>query len=358
MQEHRLPGDITIKWTMRTDDYDYALPPELIAQHPAEPRDSSRLMVLGRQGGPTRHLAFSDLPTCLRAGDLLVFNDSRVLPSRFYGRRTGAGGSEGGRIELLLLERMEGEVWRALVRPGRRLREGAAFRIDGLGDRDGTVIGVESDGTRVVRLPEGIDLERVGVVPMPPYVKAPLADAERYQTVYARRPGSIAAPTAGLHFTDALLDRIRSLGIETTFVTLHVGWDSFRPVTSQDPRDHRMHSEWYEISPKAAEAINRAKGERRRVVVVGTTAVRLLEANAIAGSGSIRPGRASTDLFIAEGHRFRVVDALITNFHLPRSTLLMLVSAFAGRERVLTAYANARRRGYRFYSFGDAMLIQ
>ena len=355
---------------MRTDDFDYELPAELIAQEPAEPRDSSRLLVLGRRDGALRHLAFSDLPGCLQPNDLLVFNDSRVFPARLYGRKPIGGKPLGARVELLLLERLEGANWRALARPGRRLREGARFYVDGTKRGEATVLGVCADGTRVVRLPEDIDLAAVGVVPMPPYIRTRLWDAERYQTVYSRHEGSVAAPTAGLHFTEALLCQIRSMGVETVFVTLHVGWDSFRPVTVEDPRDHAMHSERYDLSTGSAAAVNRAKAEGRRVVVVGTTAVRLLESNAYADTGlqaygrsvndpggPLSPGRGVTDLFIAKGHEFRVVDALITNFHLPRSTLLMLVSAFAGRRRIRTAYQEAIARRYRFYSLGDAMLI-
>ena len=355
---------------MRTDDFDYELPAELIAQVPAEPRDSSRLLVLNRLDGDLRHLAFSALPDCLQPNDLLVFNDSRVFPARLYGRKPIGGKPLGARVELLLLDRLEGADWRALARPGRRLREGARFYVDGIKEGEATVLGVCADGTRVVRLPEGIDLAAVGVVPMPPYIRTSLRDAERYQTVYSRHEGSVAAPTAGLHFTESLLGQIRSFGIETIFVTLHVGWDSFRPVTVDDPRDHRMHSERYELSTESAAAINRAKAEGRRVVVIGTTAVRLLESNAASEAGlqacersmddpggPLSPGRGSTDLFIGEGHEFRVVDALITNFHLPRSTLLMLVSAFAGCRLIRAAYEEAVAHRYRFYSLGDAMLI-
>ncbi len=355
---------------MRTDEFDYELPSELIAQGPAEPRDSSRLLVLSRRGGALRHLTFLDLPGCLRPNDLLVFNDSRVFPARLYGRKPIGGKPLGARVELLLLERLNGSDWRALARPGRRLREGARFYVDGMKEGAATVLGVRADGTRVVRLPEGIDLAAVGVVPMPPYIRTRLRDTERYQTVYSRHEGSVAAPTAGLHFTEDLLGQVRSLGVETIFVTLHVGWDSFRPVTVDDPRDHHMHSERYELSTGSAAAINRAKAEGRRVVVVGTTAVRLLESNAAGDTGQegyerskddpggpLSPGRGTTDLFIAEGHEFRVIDALITNFHLPRSTLLMLVSAFAGRCRIRAAYEEAIAHRYRFYSLGDAMLI-
>ncbi len=355
---------------VRTDEYDYGLPDELIAQTPAEPRDASRLMTLDRGTGAVRDLAFSDLPGLLRAGDVVVFNDSRVFPARLLGRRPPAGGRQGARVEVLLLERVAGRDWRALARPGRRLREGASFTVDGSGGLAATVTAVAPDGTRVVRLPEGLDLRGAGVVPMPPYVRAPLSDAERYQTVYSRAEGSVAAPTAGLHFTPGLLGRIRAAGAETAFATLHVGWDSFRPVTAADPRDHAMHSERYEISPGCAAAVNRARARGSRVVAVGTTTVRMLESGAAGEApeeafgrsgddpgGPLTPGRASTDLFIGEGHRFGVVDAMVTNFHLPRSTLLMLVCAFAGRRRVLDAYTRAVSIGYRFYSLGDAMFM-
>lgn len=355
---------------MRTADFDYELPPDLIAQTPVEPRDSSRLLVLDRATGELAHRRFTDLPGYLRDGDVLVFNDSRVFPARLYGRKPVGGKPVGGRVELLLLERVGEDLWRALTRPGRRLRDGASFFIDGLEDEQGEVLEVAEDGTRLVRLPHGLDLSVVGAIPLPPYIKERLSDSERYQTVYSRPEGSVAAPTAGLHFTGRLLDEIRGTGAQTVFVTLHVGWDSFRPVTVDDPKHHRMHSEHYELSADSAAAINRAKAEGRRVLVVGTTAVRLLESNADVGpngeayertatdpGGPLTPGHGSTDYFISPGHRFKAVDAMVTNFHLPRSTLLMLVSAFAGRERVLAAYEQAVARRYRFYSFGDAMLI-
>ncbi len=355
---------------MRTADFDYELPPELIAQTPLTPRDSSRLLALDRASGSLAHQGFTDLPNYLGSGDVLVFNDSRVFPARLYGHKPLGGKPSGGQVEVLLLERVNERDWRALVRPGRRLQKGASFFIDGGPDERAEVLDVADDGTRLVRLPSGVDLSAVGVVPLPPYIKKPFGDPERYQTVYARPEGSVAAPTAGLHFTDRLLDEIRQRGVETVFVTLHVGWDSFRPVTVDDPRDHPMHSERYELSPESAAAINRAKSEGRRVIVVGTTAVRLLESNADGGpngvvgeraaddpGGPLTPGHGSTDYFIAPGHEFKVMNGLVTNFHLPTSTLLMLVSAFAGRERVLAAYAEAVKERYRFYSLGDAMLL-
>ena len=357
---------------MKTSDFDYHLPKELIAQTPIEPRDRSRLMVVSRRDGSIQHRHFYDLPEYLRPGDVMVFNDSRVFPARLYGTRVGTG----GRIELLLLHRTSPGTWRALVKPGRRMRQGDAFDVDGSeGKVRGEVVEVEDDGTRTVRLSGEEDLEALGVVPLPPYIHQPLEDSERYQTVYARVAGSVAAPTAGLHFTSALLERIRSIGVELAFVTLHVGWDSFRPVKTEDFTSHKLHSEYWELGPDAADAVNRAKEEGRRVISVGTTAVRLLEqAAALVGDAdagtsrtqmTVASGSGWAELFIYPGYRFRVVDALVTNFHLPRSTLLMLTSAFAGRDPstgsgrglVLRAYGEAANRGYRFYSFGDAMMI-
>ena len=344
---------------MRTSDFDYHLPKDLIAQTPMEPRDHSRMMVVSRSDGSLRHRRFDDLPDLLRGGDVLVFNDSRVFPARLHGRRTGTGGS----IELLLLSRLSPGVWRALVRPGRRMREGVGFEVpgDGTGPQvRGRVLGADSDGVRTLELSGEEHLHRLGVVPLPPYIHEPLADTERYQTVYANAEGSVAAPTAGLHFTRDLLERVRSLGAETVFVTLHVGWDSFRPVQNEDPASHKMHTEYWEIGRGAADAINKAKREGRRVISVGTTAVRLLEQAAALHAGPegvLAAGSGWADLFILPGFQFRVVDALVTNFHLPRSTLLMLTSAFAGRDLVFQAYAEAIEEKYRFYSFGDSMLI-
>ena len=341
---------------MTTGDFDYELPPELIAQTPAEPRDSSRLMVVDRAAGSIEHRRFRDLPDFLREGDVAVFNDSRVFPARLYGRS-----ASGGKVELLLLRRTEPGVWRALVRPGRRMRAGAVFVVaSGGGEVEGEVLDVLEDGSRTVRLSDDGRLDEIGVVPLPPYIREPLADSERYQTVYSRVAGSVAAPTAGLHFTPALLDALRDRGVELVFVTLHVGWDSFRPVSVEDVADHRMHAEQWELGARAAAAISAAKREGRRVVCVGTTAVRLLEQAAAvtaAGDDAVAPGDGWASLFIYPGYRFRVIDTLVTNFHLPRSTLLMLTSAFAGRELLLRAYAEAVRERYRFYSFGDAMLI-
>ena len=343
---------------MNTGDFDYRLPPELIAQTPLERRDSSRLMVVPMDGAPARHALFSELPRILSPGDLLVMNDSRVIPARLVGRRANTG----GRAELLLLDRLSPGVWRALVRPGRRLGPGTVIEFAG-GDAEmsAEVEEVEASGERVVRLHGEENLDRVGAMPLPPYIREPLLDRERYQTVYSRVEGSVAAPTAGLHFTPAVLDELSEAGVETVFVTLHVGWGTFRMVKVDDPDAHEMHAERYTLSQQAADAVNAAKREGRRVIAVGTTPTRLLEHVALSGGderGPVVAGSGWADLFIRPGHRFRVIDGLLTNFHLPRSTLLMLVSAFAGRELVLERYSEAIERRYRFYSFGDATLFQ
>ena len=342
---------------MQTSDFDYDLPREMIAQRPVEPRDHSRLMVVSRSDGSIHHRRFYDLPDYLDPGDLLVLNDSRVFPARLHGRRVPTGGG----IELLLLHRRADGIWQALVRPGRRMREGARFEISSGGRTvAGEVVGVEPDGSRVVKLEDEQHLDALGVVPLPPYIHEPLDDPERYQTVYARERGSVAAPTAGLHFTPGLLERVRSIGVEVAYVTLHVGWDSFRPVESEDLRQHKLHSEYFELSAGTADAVNAAKRDGRRIVVVGTTAVRLLEQSAARCEDpdhTVEPGSGWADLFITPGHRFRAVDVLVTNFHLPRSTLLMLTCAFGRRDLILRAYQEAAEHRYRFYSFGDAMLI-
>ena len=339
---------------MRLSDFDYSLPSSLIAQTPMEPRDHSRLMSLSRADGGMRHHRFYELPDMLRPDDVMVFNDSRVMPARLRGRREA-----GGSIELLLLSRLSPGVWRAIGRPGRLLRPGAAFEVSGRGGSiSGEVLEIEPDGERIVKLDGEERLHDVGETPLPPYITETLADSERYQTVYAREEGSAAAPTAGLHFTDGLLERVRDMGVQTVFVTLHVGWGTFRPVKDDDITEHKMHAEYYELSQEAVDAICRAKAEGRRVISVGTTAVRLLEhAASLSGDRLPQAGSGWADIFITPGHRFKVVDALITNFHLPRSTLLMLVSAFSSRDIMLSAYAEAVAREYRFYSFGDAMFI-
>ncbi|MBI4200883.1 MAG: tRNA preQ1(34) S-adenosylmethionine ribosyltransferase-isomerase QueA [Chloroflexi bacterium] len=341
---------------MHTSDFDYPLPKELIAQTPLEPRDSSRLLVLDRATGGTGHHRFYQLPDLLRQGDLLVLNDTRVIPARLHGRRADTG----GKVEMLLLRRDAPGVWQCLGRPGRGLRPGIRIAFaEGLVAR---VLAAGEMGLRTVELSDETLVERVGEVPLPPYIREPLRDPERYQTVYAGpRSGSVAAPTAGLHFTHELMERIRARDMEMAFVTLHVGLDTFRPVEEPDPREHKLHTEYWELSPVAAEAISRAKSEGRRIVAVGTTTVRVLEQAALLaeqqGHKGIQAGAGWADLFILPGHRFRLVDAILTNFHLPRSALLMLVCAFAGRERVLAAYQEAVQERYRFYSFGDAMLV-
>jgi S-adenosylmethionine:tRNA ribosyltransferase-isomerase len=336
-----------------TSDFDYDLPASSIAQEPA-PRGESRLLVLDRTG-PERHARVRDLPRLLRPGDLLVLNDTRVIPARLYGRSAG-----GGKMEILLVEPLGEREWDALVKPGRRARPGARFEIgEGL---TAEVVDKREDGRHRLRFSEPVEphLERLGHIPLPPYIHRPDTpeDRERYQTVYARRPGAVAAPTAGLHFTSGLLREIETAGIEIARVTLHVGIGTFKPVSAERIEEHRMERERYEIGEETAEAIRRARAAGRRIVAVGTTVVRTLEGAAVAGGGEARAGSGATDLFITPGFPFQVVDALLTNFHLPRSTLLMLVSAFAGRERVLAAYEEAIRDGYRFYSYGDAMLLE
>ena len=340
---------------MRTADFDYALPGKLIAQRPIEPRDHSRLLVLDRAGGEIRHQRFDELSQHLKSGDLLVFNDSRVMPARLRGRRAATGGL----VELLLLRRQAPRHWWCLARPARSLRPSVELLF--AAGLQATVIETGERGLRLVELNDESLVERVGEIALPPYIHEPLGDPERYQTVYARVQGSVAAPTAGLHFTPHLLERLREMGVEAAFVTLHVGLDTFRPVESEDPRKHLLHTEYFDLSEETAEAVNRARAEGRRIIAVGTTAVRVLEQAALlseaAAHPELRPGSGWADLFILPGHKFRLVDAMVTNFHLPRSTLLMLVSAFAGRSRILHVYQEAVQQGYRFYSFGDGMVI-
>jgi S-adenosylmethionine:tRNA ribosyltransferase-isomerase len=341
---------------MLTRDFDYHLPAASIAQEPA-PRGESRLLALDHQGAD-RYARIRDLPRLLRPGDLLVLNDTRVIPARLYGRSAG-----GGRMEILLVERLADREWEALVKPGRRARPGALILIEeGLAAE---VVDKREDGAAhryLLRFSEPIEphLDRLGHIPLPPYIHRPDTpeDRERYQTVFARRPGAVAAPTAGLHFTGELLREIEAAGVETARVTLHVGIGTFKPVGAERIEEHRMERERYEIGEEAAGAVRRARTAGRRIVAVGTTVVRTLESAALAGNGEVRAGSGATELFITPGFRFQAVDALLTNFHLPRSTLLMLVSAFAGRERVLAAYREAIREGYRFYSYGDAMLAE
>jgi len=345
--------------------YEYPLPAELVAQEPLARRDASRLLVLERATGAIAHRTFSDLPELLRPGDLLVTNRSRVFPARLLGRRAG-----GGAAEILLVRRTEPDAWEAMVRPGRRLRPGDVVDVaPGFRVRVEEPIGAAPGspdtptGLRHVRLLlDGLDpttaLERHGHVPLPPYIRRAdePADRERYQTVYARERGSVAAPTAGLHFTPELLGRLAERGVERAEIVLHVGPGTFRPVEVEDVREHRVDPERFTVPGETAETVDRARAQGRRVVAVGTTTTRALE-SAVDDAGRIRPGESETGLVIVPGFRFRVLGALVTNFHLPRSSLLLLVSAFAGRERVLAAYRKAVRLRYRFYSYGDAMLV-
>ena len=347
---------------MRTSDFDYHLPEHLIAQTPVEPRDHSRLLVVDTATGDLSHRHFYDIGHFLQPGDLLVLNNSRVLPARLRGRRSGTGGA----VEVLLLHREDEGLWKAMVKPGRRLGPGAAFEIDGVSV---DVLEDLGDGTRLIRISDEGVIRDSGEVPLPPYIHTPLADGERYQTVYASAEGSAAAPTAGLHFTPELLDDLRLKGIRLAQVTLHVGIDTFRPVRSEQPGKHKLHSEYFQLGEQAALEINQAKADGRRIICVGTTSVRSLEQAALLaeeqGSATVAAASGWADLFILPGHRFRLVDGLITNFHLPRSTLLMLVSAFAGRDRagdagretILRVYQEAIEGGYRFYSFGDCMMV-
>lgn len=341
---------------MRLEDFDYYLPPELIAQTPVEPRDASRLLVLHREKDMLEHRYFYDLPHYLHEGDVLVLNETRVLPARLWGRRDGTG----ARIEVLLLTRRTGNIWETLVRPARRVPVGTEI-IFGRGELKGRVISVGKEGERLMEFayeegPFEALLERLGEMPLPPYIKEKPEDPGRYQTVYARVDGSAAAPTAGLHFTPRLIERLQEKGIKLAYLLLHVGLGTFRPVKVENIEEHRMHAEYYEVSPETAAVINEARCRGGRVVAVGTTVVRTLE-TVVTPEGLIRPGKGWTDIFIYPGYTFKAVDCLITNFHLPKSTLIMLVSAFAGREKILAAYKEAVAAGYRFFSFGDAMLI-
>jgi S-adenosylmethionine:tRNA ribosyltransferase-isomerase len=308
-------------------------------------------MVLRRHDGSLEHRHFFDIVDYLNPGDVLVCNDSRVLPARLLGRKVDGG----GRVEFLLLRRLSPGIWEALAKPGRRLRAGTEVEIGVEPCLAAQVLSKGEEGIITLHLSNEAAVEGMGLVPLPPYIHTPLPDAERYQTVYAKVKGSVAAPTAGLHFTPQLMDKIRGKGVEFAFITLHVGLDSFRPIQVDDPQQHPLHREYCELSPAVAQMLNRAKREGGRIICVGTTSVRSV--GEAAQGGELKPFKGWTELYILPGYRFRMVDALITNFHLPRSTLLMLVSAFAGRELILAAYEEAIRLGYRFYSFGDAMLI-
>ena len=351
---------------MKTSDFDYHLPESSIAQTPAEPRDSSRLLVLHRDTGELKHRIFRDMTDYLNVGDLLVLNQTRVIPARIYARK-----ETGGRVEILLLRRRDVLIWEALV-GGKGLRVGTIVKVED--GPEAEILEILEGSERLIKFSEPIEpyFSKVGNVPLPPYIHGKLSDPERYQTVYAREPGSAAAPTAGLHFTPRLLEKLQVKGVKLAYVTLHVGLDTFAPVTEDNPEEHKIHSEWCELSQETADAINETRGRGGRVIAVGTTSVRTLETAGIgnqeSGIGSsdsqiptpnsrISPFTGPTSLFILPGYQFKIVDAMITNFHLPKSSLIMLVSAFAGREKILETYDMAIKEGYRFYSFGDAMLI-
>lgn len=338
---------------LKKSDFFYDLPEELIAQTPVQPRDSSRLLVYHRDTQTVEHRIFRDITDYLKAGDVLVVNRTRVLPARLYAKT-----ENGGAVEVLLLKRLDLDDWEVLVRPGRKCRVGAKLTVND--ELSLEITGITETGERNVRFFyrgafEDV-LSRAGTMPLPPYIHKKLSDPERYQTVYSRETGSAAAPTAGLHFTPELLARIRAMGVEIAEVLLHVGLGTFRPVKEENVLDHKMHSEYYEVSAEAADIVNRARREGRRIVCVGTTSVRTLETVADE-NGFLHPCTGNTEIFIYPPYRFKCVDALITNFHLPESTLLMLVSALCSREEMLRVYAEAVRERYRFFSFGDAMLI-
>lgn len=341
---------------MRREDFNFELPEELIAQDPLEDRSGSRLLVLDKETGRTEHHVFKEIVDYLEEGDCLVINDTKVLPARLIGSRIGTD----AKIEVLLLKRHENDVWETLVKPGKKAKVGTKISFgDGL--LTGEVVDIVEEGNRLIRFTyEGIFeevLDRLGQMPLPPYITHRLEDQNRYQTVYAKHTGSAAAPTAGLHFTEELLKKIEEKGVDIARVTLHVGLGTFRPVKVDNILEHHMHSEFYQIDADAAEKINRAKDNGKRVICVGTTSCRTVE-SAADENGRLRPSSGWTDIFIYPGYRFRILDCLITNFHLPESTLIMLVSALAGREQVLAAYEEAVRERYRFFSFGDAMFIK
>lgn len=340
---------------MKKSDFYYELPQELIAQEPIAERDHSRLMTLDRKTGETGHHVFTDIADFLNPGDCLILNDSRVLPARLYGQKEKTG----GHVEFVLLTEKSTDVWEVLVRPGRIVKEGARFVFGG-GLLTAEVLSIEEGGNRIVRFTHDGNffelIEKIGEMPLPHYITHHLEDKERYQTVYAKRPGSAAAPTAGLHFTPELLEKLKSRGVAIGYVTLHVGLGTFRPVKAENVEEHVMHTEHYELPAATADLINRTKEASGRVVAVGTTSCRTLESVA-QFEGRICASEGWTGIFIYPGYTFRAIDALITNFHLPESTLIMLISAFAGREHVLAAYREAIREKYRFFSFGDAMFI-
>ena len=340
---------------LRKKDFYFELPQELIAQDPLEDRSSSRLLVLDKHTGAMSHCVFRDVISYLRPGDCLVLNNTKVIPARLLGEREGTG----GRVEVLLLKRSAGDIWETLVKPGKKCRPGTRL-VFGNGLLKAQVLETVEEGNRLIKFEyDGIFeevLDTLGEMPLPPYITHKLRDRNRYQTVYAKYEGSAAAPTAGLHFTKELLKEIEAKGVRTAYVTLHVGLGTFRPVKEENVLEHHMHSEYFQISEEAAGVINSTKAQGGRIICVGTTSCRTVE-SASDDSGCVRPGSGDTDIFIYPGYRFKVLDGLITNFHLPESTLVMLVSALAGRENVLKAYEEAVREQYRFFSFGDAMLV-
>ena len=340
---------------MKTSDFFYELPEELIAQDPLEDRTASRLLVLDRKTDKLEHKIFSDVIDYLNPGDCLVINNTRVIPARLIGEKEGTG----GKVEILLLKRRENDIWESLVKPGKKLRPGARVTF-GDGRLKAEILEIAEEGNRLVKFYyEGIFeeiLDSLGEMPLPPYITHKLEDKEMYQTVYAKFDGSAAAPTAGLHFTNELLEKIRLKGVRIASITLHVGLGTFRPVKVEDVNNHHMHTEWYEVNKEAADIINETKKNGGRVICVGTTSCRTIESVADE-NGLMSAKTGETDIFIYPGYKFKVMDGLITNFHLPESTLVMLVSAFAGKERVLSAYETAVKERYRFFSFGDAMLI-
>lgn len=341
---------------MRTIDFDYHLPPELIAQTPLEPRDHSRLMVMDRARKSVDHQYFYQLPELLHQGDILVFNDSRVIPARLFGIKKDTG----TKVEIFLLRRIDRGIWETLAKPGKKLKPGARIEFptgtkDSVKTIEAEVTGSNTNGTRTVTFSDEELLDKIGNVPLPPYIHQPLSQPERYQTVYSRIKGSVAAPTAGLHFTSELLKTLQNKGIQFAFVTLHIGLDTFQPVREDDPTRHKIHTEYGEVSEETSALLNKVKQSGSRIIAVGTSTTRILET--AVRSGTLHPFTGNTDLFILPGFRFQITDALITNFHLPKSTLLMLVSAFAGKDFIFKAYAEAMEQQYRFYSFGDAMFI-
>lgn len=336
---------------MKTSDFDYNLPQELIAQNPLKTRDAARLMMLDKKTKTIEHRTIQDLPKILTKNDVLVFNETQVFPARLHGT------IDEKPIEILLHKEINLSTWECLVKPGKRFKEGAIVHF---GELQGTITQINEDGSREITFQEGATklheiIDKIGETPLPPYIKESTSQPKQYQTVYAKNRGSVAAPTAGLHFTQELLENLKKKGIEQHFVTLHVGRGTFEPVKAENIKDHQMHSEWFEISPETANALNKAKSEGKRIIAVGTTTNRVLES--CSKKGHITPKTGETELFITPGYKFQFVDGLLTNFHLPKSTLLMLVSALAEKELILHAYQEAIAQKYRFFSFGDAMLI-